>query len=99
MQIFNKKAALVCSVISSWAIVMLAIMGMFLYARSLTFAEDLQLEDAAGEYSNREEFIAEANKRYARAAHNCWIAACLYIATLAFSLHQYYTNRKAQYGY
>lgn len=74
-------------------------MGILLYARSLTFAEDLALEELTEEYPNREEFIAESFKRYAGAAHNCWIAACFYIATLAFSLHQYYTNRKIQYGF
>lgn len=85
--------------VSSWAIIMLTLMGMLLYARSLTFAEDLELHDAVEEYSNMEEFVAEAYKRYASAAHNCWIAVCFYIATLAFSLHQYYTNRKIQYGF
>lgn len=74
-------------------------MGLLLYARSLSFVEDLELHGAVEEYSNIEEFVAEAYKRYANAAHNCWIAACLYIATLAFSLHQYYTNRKIQYGF
>lgn len=99
MIFLSKKSAIVCSIISIWAIIMLAIMGIFLYARSLTFAEDLELHTAIEEYSNTEEFIAEAYKRYAGAAHNCWIAACFYIATLAISLHQYYTNRKIQYGF
>lgn len=99
MILVSKRSAIVCGLLSSWAIIMLAIMGMFLYGRALTFAEDLELHEAIEEYSNMEEFIAEAYKRYAVAAHNCWIAACFYIATLAFSLHQYYTNRKIQYGF
>lgn len=99
MIIVSKKSAMVCGLLSAWGIVMLAIMGMFLYARAITFAEDLSLHEAIEEYSNMEEFIAEAYKRYAGAAHNCWIAACFYIATLAFSLHQYYMNRKVQYGF
>ena len=99
MILVSKRSAIFCSMLSSWAIIMLAGMGIFLYARSLTFAEDLDLHEAIEEYSNMEEFIAEAYKRYASAAHNCWIAACFYIATLAFSLHQYYTNRKVQYGF
>lgn len=99
MIVMSKKIAIFCSIVSAWAIIMLALMGMLLYARSLAFAEDLELEEFASEYSNIEEFIAEAYKRYAGAAHNCWIAACFYIATLAFSLHQYYTNRKIQYGF
>lgn len=99
MILVSKKSAIVCSILSCWAIIMLVLMGMFLYARALTFAEDLELEEAVSEYSNIEEFVAEAYKRYASAAHNCWIAACFYIATLAFSLHQYYTNRRVQYGF
>lgn len=99
MIFLSKRAAIVWSLISTWAIIMLAGMGIFLYARSLTFAEDLELHTAIDEYTNTEEFIAEAYKRYASAAHNCWIAACFYIATLALSLHQYYTNRKVQYGF
>lgn len=99
MILVGKRCAIICSLLSIWAIIMLALMGMFLYARSLSFAEDLDLHDDIEEYSTKEEFIAEAYKKYAGAAHNCWIAACFYIATLAFSLHQYYTNRKVQYGF
>lgn len=99
MIFLSKKLAIVCCIISVWAIIMLATMGIFLYARSLTFAEDLELHTAVDEYTNTEEFIAEAYKRFAGAAHNCWIAACFYIATLAISLHQYYSNRRVQYGF
>lgn len=74
-------------------------MGILLYARAISLAEDLNLHEIIKDVKDEEEFIAEAFKRYASAAHNCWIAACFYIATLAFSLHQYYTNRKVQYGF
>lgn len=99
MILVSKKSAIVCSLLSSWAIVMLTMMGILLYARSITFAEDLDLEQTLKEVTTREEFRAETFNRYTGAAHNCWIAACFYIATLAFSLHQYYTNRKIQYGF
>lgn len=99
MILVGKRGAMICSMLSAWAIIMLALMGMLLYARSLTFAEDLELNSIEEEYTDRKQFIAEAYNRYIVAAHNCWIAACFYIATLAFSLHQYYTNRKVQYGF
>ena len=99
MLIIGKRGAIFCSLLSAWAIVMLAIMGMFLYARALAFVEDLELEHSMEEFETAEEFTAFAYSKYVNAAHNCWIAACLYIATLAFSLHQYYTNRKVQYGF
>ena len=75
---------------------MLTVLGILMYAHALAFAEDLELENYQPE--NAEDFLAEAYKRYEGAAHNCWIAVCLYIATLAISLQQYYMNRKEQYG-
>ena len=75
---------------------MLTVLGILMYAHSLAFAEDLELENYQPE--DAKDFIKEAYKRYETAAHNCWIAVCLYIATLAISLQQYYMNRKEQYG-
>jgi len=92
----GKKCSLCCSFLSAWAIVMLTVMGVLLYAHSIAFAEDLELGDLRP--PNTGEFIKEAYQRYESAAHNCWIAVCLYIATLAVSLSQYYLARKEQYG-
>jgi len=91
----NKRFALCCSMLSCWAIVMLTFMGILMYAHAVTFVEDLELKDSKA--TVMKEFIADAYQRYASAAHNCWIAACLYIATLAVALHQYWLNRKVQY--
>lgn len=93
----NKRVAIFCSLLSAWGILMLTLMGILLYSHAVTFAEDLELDTI--ETSNIREFLPEAYQRYESAAHNCWIAACLYIATLAFSMHQYVTNRRVQYGY
>jgi len=75
---------------------MLTLMGILLYSHALAFAEDLELQEITTD--NIKEFIPESFSRYESAAHNCWIAACLYIATLAFSVHQYYINRRQQYA-
>ncbi|KAI1280525.1 Ribonuclease kappa [Halotydeus destructor] len=96
MIVCGKRFSLCCSFISAWAIVMLTVMGVLLYSHSLAFAEDLELEDYSPE--NAHDFIKEAYIRYESAAHNCWIAVCLYIATLAISMQQYWMNRKVQYG-
>lgn len=94
--VIGKRLALGMAALSVWAIVMLTLMGILMYAHALAFADDLELEDYPAE--NAKEFISEAYLRYESAAHNCWIAVCLYIATLAVSLQQYWENRKLQYG-
>uniref|UniRef100_A0A834REL7 Ribonuclease kappa-B n=2 Tax=Sarcoptes scabiei TaxID=52283 RepID=A0A834REL7_SARSC len=78
-------------------IIMLTLMGILLYSHAVTFAEDLELHEIQAD--TLREFLPEAYQRYESAAHNCWIAACLYIVTLAVSMHQYVTNRRIQYGY
>lgn len=96
MIVFGKKLSLVLAFISGWGIVQLTLMGILMYAHAISFVEDLELETYYPE--NPRDFIKEAYQRYETAAHNCWIAVCLYIATLAISLQQYWMNRKLQYG-
>jgi len=73
-------------------------MGILLYSHSLAFAEDLELKElGGGPDMDLKEFMAQSFSKYESAAHNCWIGACLYIASLALSVHQYYSNRRQQY--
>jgi len=73
-------------------------MGILLYSHALAFAEDLELNEIKAEKKDDiKEFIAQSFSKYESAAHNCWIGACLYIASLALAVHQYYSNRKQQY--
>ncbi|KAL3194936.1 hypothetical protein MRX96_045844 [Rhipicephalus microplus] len=67
IRICGPKFSMCCSILSVWGIIMLVIMGIFLFTHS--------------------------------AAYNCWIAACLYVVTLAASVHQIYMNRRAQRAY
>lgn len=92
----GKRCAIVLAFISAWGILMLTLMGILLYAHAVTFSEDLELEHYIA--SDPRDFITEAYTRYESAAHNCWIAVCLYIATMALCLQQYWENRKVQYG-
>ena len=94
--LLGKRCSLFLAALSSWAIVMLTLMGILMYAHTVAFAEDLELSDYQAE--SADDFVKEAYQRYESAAHNCWIAVCLYIATLALSLQQYWENRKLQYG-
>lgn len=71
-------------------------MGIFLYVHSLAFIEDLHLEEK--NITTPNDFLVEVNVLYTQAAYNCWVAACLYIITLAVSIHQYFLNRRANYS-
>ena len=95
MIICSKRTAICCSVLSVWAIVQLTLMGILLYSHALAFAEDLDLKEIKAE--SIKEFIPDSFQKYESAAHNCWIGACLYIATLALAVHQYVYNRRIQY--
>lgn len=97
MILLSKRVAIFCSLLSAWGIIMLTLMGILLYSHAVTFAEDLELHTI--ESDSIGEFLPEAYQRYESAAHNCWIAACLYIATMAFSMHQYMIARRQQYGF
>lgn len=94
--LIGKRLSLFLAALSAWAIVMLTFLGILMYAHAVAFAEDLELGNYQPE--NPDDFVKEAYQRYESAAHNCWIAVCLYIATLALSLQQYWENRKLQYG-
>ncbi|XP_015781329.1 ribonuclease kappa-B [Tetranychus urticae] len=98
MIVCGKRLSICCSFLSIWAIIMLTLMGILLYSHALAFAEDLEIEPRSSKITDRKILISEAYSKYENAAHNCWIAVCLYIITLALSLHQYYLNRKVQYG-
>ena len=70
---------------------MLTIMGGLLKIRSIAFAEDL-LKDT--EVHNITEFMDIAKEKYENAAVSTWIAAAIYVVTLAFSLFQAFLNKK-----
>jgi hypothetical protein len=66
-------------------------MGGLLKMRSIAFAEDL-LKDTDAE--SLDAFMKIAEDKYDNASISCWIAACIYVATLAFSLLQAFLNKK-----
>jgi hypothetical protein len=66
-------------------------MGGLLKMQSLAFAEDL-LKDA--EATSLDEFLKMAEDKYENASVSCWIAACIYVSTLAISLWQAFLNKK-----
>ena len=70
---------------------MLAIMGVLLQKRSLTFAEDLVAEIKA---DSLDHFIQEVEIKYDNAAVTCYIAAAIYLGSFAISIWQAFLNKR-----
>ncbi|XP_076306925.1 ribonuclease kappa-B-like [Tachypleus tridentatus] len=96
MRICGPKTSVCCIILSVWGIIMLVLMGIFLYTQSVALAEDLPYDEKVS-WKTPQEFLNEAERLYSKSAYNCWIAACLYVVTLVISFQQYYANRKASY--
>jgi len=60
--------------------------------RSIAFAEDLLKDEKAEDI---DAFMKIADEKYDNAAVSTWMAAAIYVATLAFSLFQAFLNKKA----
>ncbi|KAF2894800.1 hypothetical protein ILUMI_11373 [Ignelater luminosus] len=92
MAICGPKLSLCGVILSVWGIIQLSFMGIFYYFHSVALAEDLP---GLNKEMSPEEFYLEVDKGYMQNAYNCWIAACLYIITLAFSGHQFWVNSRS----
>lgn len=92
MKICGPKLSLCGLVISAWGIIQLVLMGFFYSLRSVALAEDLP--GAEESFPTAKEVYAVAEKGYTLNALNCWIAACLYLLTLAISGQQFYANTR-----
>ncbi|XP_014208844.1 ribonuclease kappa-B [Copidosoma floridanum] len=93
MKVCGPKYALCGLVISVWGIIQLLLMGLFFSFRSVALIEDLNLEGE--DIDSVASFYAAADSSFKANAHNCWIAACIYVITLLFSGHQFYLNSRS----
>ncbi|XP_065569762.1 ribonuclease kappa-B-like [Artemia franciscana] len=91
MALCGPKLSLFGLIVSVWGIIQLSLMGMFFYTHSVAFAEDLGLEHP---YDDYEKFQTDADAKFLQNALNCWIAACIYVVTLCFSVHQFWLNNR-----
>ena len=62
-------------------------MGIFFFVHSVALVEDLPLNET---YATPQDLMKDMNDSYKQNAYNCWIASLMYLATLAFSLQQFY---------
>ncbi|UYV64267.1 RNASEK [Cordylochernes scorpioides] len=69
--------SIICLLLSIWGVVMLGIMGILLYVKSLAFIEDLPLHGI--HVSNVDELYKNVDRLYAQGAKNCGIAAGVYL--------------------
>lgn len=70
-------------------------MGIFYYVHSVALAEDLPGLGEEEHVKDINEFYNNVDRGYDQNAQNCWIAACLYLATLLFSGHQFWLNSRS----
>ncbi|KAJ8952853.1 hypothetical protein NQ314_007459 [Rhamnusium bicolor] len=93
MPVCGPKLSLCGLIISVWGIVQLALMGVFYYIGAVALAEDIP--EAEYHEGKLQEFYAEVDKGFKQNAYNCWIAALLYLITLAISAHQFWANNRS----
>ncbi|XP_018569685.1 ribonuclease kappa-like [Anoplophora glabripennis] len=92
MPVCGPKLSLCGLIISVWGVIQLALMGVFYYIGAVALSEDIPSVEFHGDLSA---FYAEVDKGYHQNAYNCWIAALLYLITLAFSAHQFWANNRS----
>ncbi|KAI4468456.1 ribonuclease kappa [Holotrichia oblita] len=93
MAVCGPKLSLCGLILSVWGILQLTLMGVFYYIRSVALAEDVPgLEE---HFESLQEFYAAADAGYTQNAYNCWIAACIYLITLAISFQQFWQNSRS----
>ncbi|KAJ8957664.1 hypothetical protein NQ318_017556 [Aromia moschata] len=92
MPVCGPSCALCGLVLSVWGVIQLSLMGVFYYIGAVALAEDIPEPDTSLPLT---EFYAELDKGYQQNAYNCWIAALLYLITLAFSAHQFWANNRS----
>ncbi|XP_054158330.1 ribonuclease kappa-B-like [Oppia nitens] len=90
--ICGPKLSVCCAVLSVWGIVMLAILGGLLKIRSIAFAEDILADIKSVDL---DDFGRQATDKYDNAAYSTWVAAVIYVLTLAFSLFQAALNKRS----
>lgn len=92
MAFCGPKLSLCGLIISAWGIVQLALMGVFYYVESVALAEDVPKVE---KYTTKEDFYSKMTAGYQQNAYNCWIAALLYLITMAVSAHQFWLNNRS----
>lgn len=92
-KICGVKRSIFCTLVSTWGIIMLAVMGGLLSYKSLAFVEDIPVEEFDQKYGI-DTFYTEQDHHYDMAAHNCYVALIMYIVTFVISLYHWTVYHK-----
>lgn len=92
-KICGVKRSVFCTLVSTWGIIMLASMGGLLSYKSLSFVEDLAVEEF-DQHLGVEAFYKEQDHKFDMAANNCYIALAMYGVTLLVSIYHWAVYHK-----
>ncbi|KAJ3648162.1 hypothetical protein Zmor_019984 [Zophobas morio] len=95
MPVCGPKLSLCGLILSVWGIIQLALMGIFYYVHAVALAEDLPEARHPHDPDSLKDFYTDIDRGYTQNAFNCWIAALLYVVTLALSAHQFWANNRS----
>ena len=70
----------------------LVVMALAINGQNMAFIEDLNINETS--IKTGEDWNKAINESSQQTAHNCWVAAGLYTATLLLSLHQFWLNNR-----
>lgn len=87
------KRSIFCTLVSVWAVIMLAIMGLLLQYKSIAFIEDIPVEESDHRLGI-EGFYQEQDHKYDMAANNCYIATGMYAVTFVVSIYHWVVYHK-----
>lgn len=87
------KRSIFCTLVSTWGIIMLAIMGGLLSYKSLAFVEDVAVEEF-DQHQGIDTFYSEQDHKFEMAANNCYIALIMYAVTFLVSIYHWAVYHK-----
>lgn len=91
--ICGPKLAACGIVLSTWGVIMLAMLGIFFTTHSAVLIEDVPVTEDIFQDANPDRIYALYNK----VGYNCFIAAAIYILFGAFSCCQMKLNKQKEY--
>ncbi|XP_037716258.1 ribonuclease kappa-A [Drosophila subpulchrella] len=79
----GRKCCLFCLFMSSWGFLMLNLLGIFFYIKSLNLLEALPLPH---NFRSPEEFKEQADAAYLKVSIRCFVAAVVYLGFVFMSI-------------
>lgn len=95
-KICGVKRSIFCTLVSTWGIIMLGIMGLLLSYKSIAFVEDVEVEEFTPHIneSSISAFYREQDDKYEEAAKTCYLATLMYAVTFLISLYHWVVYHK-----